>query len=204
MQKIDNIEIKNFKSIRHQKIEGCKKINVFIGYPNVGKSNIIEALSLFCYLNQEQDLPLESFVRFRNLIDLFSDGDKQKDAEIFTNENVFALRYIDKNFVDAAIISRDKYVEKFNSNTTTLKRNLQFDKNGGIQISSRREYSTSISCYLLKLCPGLGSSTRNSTKLVAVCSLFWISIHICGSPCSKLWTFTIPACCISESILWLL
>ena len=41
MQKIDNIEIKNFKSIRHQKIEGCKRINVFIGYPNVGKSNIL-------------------------------------------------------------------------------------------------------------------------------------------------------------------
>ena len=46
MNFIDNIEIKNFKSIRHQKIEGCKKVNVFIGYPNVGKSNILEAISL--------------------------------------------------------------------------------------------------------------------------------------------------------------
>lgn len=37
MRFIETIEIKNFKSIRHQRIEGCKRINVFIGYPNVGK-----------------------------------------------------------------------------------------------------------------------------------------------------------------------
>ncbi len=51
MQKITNIEIKNFKSIRGQTIDGCKRINVFIGYPNVGKSNILEALSLFAVNN---------------------------------------------------------------------------------------------------------------------------------------------------------
>jgi len=44
MNHIKNIEIKNFKSIRHQTIDDCRKVNVFIGYPNVGKSNIIEAL----------------------------------------------------------------------------------------------------------------------------------------------------------------
>ena len=43
MNHIENIEIKNFKSIRHQKIEGCKRINVFVGPPNVGKSNVLEA-----------------------------------------------------------------------------------------------------------------------------------------------------------------
>ncbi|MGF2413915.1 MAG: AAA family ATPase, partial [Ferruginibacter sp.] len=46
MQKIDNIEIKNFKSIRDAKINDCSRVNIFIGYPNVGKSNILEAIGL--------------------------------------------------------------------------------------------------------------------------------------------------------------
>lgn len=140
MSLIDNIEIKNFKSIRHQKIEGCKRVNVFIGYPNVGKSNILEAISLFSYLNKGQDLPLKSFVRFKELIDLFNDGDKQKDAEIFTNEYVAAFRYIDKNMLEAGFVTKDNYVEKFNESTATILRFLRFGKDGGISGASNKEY----------------------------------------------------------------
>ena len=42
---IEQLSIKNFKSIKDLKIP-CKKLNVFIGEPNSGKSNIIEALAL--------------------------------------------------------------------------------------------------------------------------------------------------------------
>lgn len=42
---ITELSIKNFKSIKELQIP-CKKLNVFIGEPNSGKSNIIEALSL--------------------------------------------------------------------------------------------------------------------------------------------------------------
>lgn len=45
MNKIQNISIENFKSLENVKIQGCKTFNLFIGRPNVGKSNIIEALS---------------------------------------------------------------------------------------------------------------------------------------------------------------
>jgi AAA15 family ATPase/GTPase len=140
MSFINNIEIKNFKSIRHQKIEGCKKINVFIGYPNVGKSNILEALSLFVYLNKSQDLPLNLFIRFKELIDLFSDGDKQKDAEIFTNELVVGLRYQDKNNLEVGFVTRANYVEKFTSQTAMMLKSLRFGKDGGIHGSSIRKY----------------------------------------------------------------
>lgn len=44
---IDHLEIRNFKSIRELKLTGFKRINLFIGRPNVGKSNLLEALSLF-------------------------------------------------------------------------------------------------------------------------------------------------------------
>ncbi len=84
MQKIDTIEIKNFKSIRHQKIEGCRRINVFIGYPNVGKSNILEALSLFSI--DEHDLNFSSFIRIENLTTLFYNGDIAKQSEIRINK----------------------------------------------------------------------------------------------------------------------
>lgn len=39
------LQIENFKSIRKLDIS-CKKINLFIGEPNSGKSNIIEAMAL--------------------------------------------------------------------------------------------------------------------------------------------------------------
>jgi len=83
---IDTIEIKNFKSIRHQKIEGCKRINVFIGYPNVGKSNILEAMSLFSI--DKPDANFCSFVRIEELTTLFFDGNINKGLEIrINNEN---------------------------------------------------------------------------------------------------------------------
>ncbi|RLI82013.1 hypothetical protein DRP04_04880 [Archaeoglobales archaeon] len=40
---VREVEIENFKSIKHLKLE-CRRINVFIGEPNTGKSNIIEAI----------------------------------------------------------------------------------------------------------------------------------------------------------------
>lgn len=86
MNSIKNIEIKNFKSIRHLKIDGCKRINVFIGYPNVGKSNILEALSLFSIDKPNAEFP--SFVRSEELTTLFFDGNVDKRIEIkINNEN---------------------------------------------------------------------------------------------------------------------
>lgn len=45
--KIETINIRNFKSLADVSIKDCKTFNLFIGRPNVGKSNIIEALSMF-------------------------------------------------------------------------------------------------------------------------------------------------------------
>ena len=45
MEMIKNLQINNYKSIRKLELS-CSRINVFIGEPNVGKSNILEALDL--------------------------------------------------------------------------------------------------------------------------------------------------------------
>lgn len=89
MNFIDNIEIKNFKSIRHQKIEGCKRINVFIGYPNVGKSNILEALSGFTLLNKKSfhSSSLKTLIRFSRFTDLFFNADTSNSITITINND---------------------------------------------------------------------------------------------------------------------
>ncbi|MEX0965892.1 MAG: AAA family ATPase [Bacteroidia bacterium] len=63
---ITELEIRNFKSIKEMKLR-CKRINLFIGRPNVGKSNILEALALFSapYLLNEP-VYLGDLVRFND------------------------------------------------------------------------------------------------------------------------------------------
>lgn len=88
MQRINNIEIKNFKSIRHQKIDGCRRINVFIGYPNVGKSNILEAIGLASvdssYVNRRLDV--DDFLRIEDSTSIFFNGDTNAPLQIIFNK----------------------------------------------------------------------------------------------------------------------
>lgn len=44
---IHEFSIRNFKSVRDLHL-GCRRVNVFIGEPNAGKTNILEALALRC------------------------------------------------------------------------------------------------------------------------------------------------------------
>ena len=55
---VEQLKIQNYKSIRNLDLP-CKKVNVFIGEPNSGKSNIIEALSLLSQdiVNNDNDYP---------------------------------------------------------------------------------------------------------------------------------------------------
>jgi len=69
---IKKLKIKNFKSIKDVSIN-CKKINIILGEPNTGKSNLLEALSLFG-LRNHNDI-LKSIVRYDDLLNLFFDND---------------------------------------------------------------------------------------------------------------------------------
>ena len=63
---VDVLEIKNFKSIKHLKLD-CKRVNVFIGRPNTGKSNILESLGLLSFLYYaRQGYEARDFVRFES------------------------------------------------------------------------------------------------------------------------------------------
>ena len=67
---IQTLEIENFKSIKHLKME-CKRINLFIGEPNTGKSNILESLGLLSYPYYGDKF--KQYVRFETMSNLFFD-----------------------------------------------------------------------------------------------------------------------------------
>ena len=76
---INSLLIENFKSVKHLEI-APKRINIFVGKPNVGKSNILEALSMLSNLPSFNDV-----VRFSHTYQLFYDNDVTQPIKIITN-----------------------------------------------------------------------------------------------------------------------
>ncbi|HDN79862.1 MAG TPA: DUF2813 domain-containing protein, partial [Chloroflexi bacterium] len=85
---IEVLEIRNFKSIKHLKL-ACKRVNIFIGKPNTGKSNILEALGLFSLPHTGR---LRDFVRFDDMSDLFYDHDLGEVIELLIKVSEYSLR----------------------------------------------------------------------------------------------------------------
>lgn len=129
MEYIKDIEIKNFKSIRHQLIDDCRRVNVFIGYPNVGKSNILEALGLLIFIQKKWrttsafDL-LKEMVRFEKLTDFYYFFSIENPALIEVN-NKFSLSL---NYKDEKKV-RMKLSDKEESDQANI-----FQLLGGIEI----------------------------------------------------------------------
>jgi len=82
---IKYVHINNFKSIVNLELEDCRRINLFIGYPNVGKSNVLEALSLFSIPFLKGGENLNKLVRVENAVELFHSSSKQNVCTIGTN-----------------------------------------------------------------------------------------------------------------------
>ena len=83
---ITKLNVSNFKSVRQLDIE-CKKVNLFIGEPNTGKSNILEALALLSWCGQLGPETLRDYVRFELMQYLFYDGlaaDRSVEIKIST------------------------------------------------------------------------------------------------------------------------
>ncbi|MEN3942622.1 AAA family ATPase [Prosthecobacter sp. SYSU 5D2] len=75
---IQKLSIRNFKSIRHLELD-CRRVNVFIGEPNVGKTNILEALALWCYPVLQS---LNKTIRVERRSQLHFDNDLSSPVEI--------------------------------------------------------------------------------------------------------------------------
>src|SRR3984885_12655075 len=82
---IKSLQIKNFKSIKDLNLN-CKRINIFVGKPNTGKSNILEALSLFSipydYIGHKI---LQNCIRYEQFDNLFYDNEPSQAIEVITD-----------------------------------------------------------------------------------------------------------------------
>ncbi len=113
---IKNLEIKNFKSIKHLSLD-CKRVNVFIGKPNVGKSNILEALGLlgwwdFGFKDFHKRKFYEKTIRYKNTAELFYDSSIKDSIRLETNKTSAVIRSGINNFhylvANKSIISSEK------------------------------------------------------------------------------------------------
>ena len=97
---IESLRLENFKSIKKVYID-CRRVNLFIGEPNTGKSNILESLGLLSHIYHGD---IDRFVRMENIRNLFYDQDvdssiiirfDQKKLEIYYKANSFIGDYFD-------------------------------------------------------------------------------------------------------------
>ena len=84
------VEIKNFKSIKDLRLD-CKRVNVFIGKPNVGKSNILEGLGLLGVFIKSDKL-FDDSIRFKDLKHLFFDNDWREPVQVSIDRRVIDLQ----------------------------------------------------------------------------------------------------------------
>lgn len=100
---ISHLKIKNFKSIRDLSLD-CKRVNVFIGEPNTGKSNILESLGIlsFNYHGYYGD-DAKRFVRFGNTSNLSYDEILDEEIEIHCDSTSLSLKFENGRFMGQAL-----------------------------------------------------------------------------------------------------
>lgn len=95
----NSLRIRNFKSLRDVTLPDCKRINVLIGKPNVGKSNILEAIGLFSlpYIKYSKSKNITQFIKLENIEEMFFDGNTENDISIRVNNVRCCLAKYNKN-----------------------------------------------------------------------------------------------------------
>ena len=102
---IKSVSIRNFKSVKSASLSDCRRINVLIGRPNVGKSNILEALALFDvpYMVNSSNKSLKNLLRIENTADLFHNGVSSSPVEVSADENSLSVNRSTNNGLNVDI-----------------------------------------------------------------------------------------------------
>ena len=119
LSNIKSVTIKNFKSAKSVTLSDCRRINVLIGRPNVGKSNILEALALFDvpYMVNSANKSLKSLVRIENTADLFHNGVSASPIEVLADGNQLSVTRTANNGL-AVDISTQNEVSRYAFSST--------------------------------------------------------------------------------------
>jgi len=150
---IKTLEVKNFKSIKDLKLN-CKRVNVFIGEPNTGKSNILETLGIFsfgCYAPRSS-VSLNDFVQFEMMSNLFYDEDLDNSVEIKFDDRSLEIKFNDERF-RGECTENEKHTFSFSYNYTG-KGSAHFPSNYSspfkfYRFAIRKDFPTKESAFLL-------------------------------------------------------
>lgn len=162
---ITDLHIQNYKSIKELKIK-TNRLNVFIGEPNAGKSNILEALSLFSINSMDNNF--RDFIRYKSTGNLFYDSVLDKPINIKTNVLNFVLEYAKNDH--GAILNNFKgvFYEK-SEDLTAIKKNPHHSKHptftmahdGILSNKHGGSHSTHIIAYIFKRLGKFEQNFRN-------------------------------------------
>lgn len=92
---VSRLTIKNFKSIKNLDLD-CRRVHLFIGEPNTGKSNILESLGLLSSIAHGY---IRLFIRFEKMSNLFFDQDLENQINIGFDEKTLNIKFKDGSFV---------------------------------------------------------------------------------------------------------
>ena len=109
---INNLEIENFKSIKSLDLD-LKRINLFIGKPNTGKSNILETFGLLSFAKYGR---IKDFVRFESMTDLFYDENLDEKITIRADRKILEITFEGERFIGRCIDNELNDSEVFSFN----------------------------------------------------------------------------------------
>jgi len=78
---IDRLSIENFKTIESLDLS-CSRVNLFIGKPNTGKSNILESLGILSWMDSCTNSGMDRFIRMQSPQNLFRNEETTNDIKI--------------------------------------------------------------------------------------------------------------------------
>ncbi len=105
---ITRLSIRNFKSIKSLDLD-CRRVNVFIGEPNAGKSNVLESLGLLSFTAHGNPETFDKFVRQEHIGNLFYDDLIEQPLTIFGRRQDGAK---DSSFGLTLEFSHDEFIAK--------------------------------------------------------------------------------------------
>jgi hypothetical protein len=128
---LTNVKIKNFKSIRDLEFSP-RRVNVFVGEPNTGKSNILEALAFFSVGTFATAQGMQEILRFKTTADLFFDQKVANAISIDVGDWAMTLNFGDGNY-------RGVFLRKANATSQVAKAQFMMSHvglgSGGLSVS---------------------------------------------------------------------